>query len=411
MDAVRPRRRRIGRRRTVVALTVAILAIVGTGLVVRQRPPPLNAEQLLERAQTAGAVVPPGKVLHIVVLGNRSVDSAAGSSGAVVAATNDRVEEWISNGQHHQLLRETYTANPSTTDSTTPILLVSEDAIWQFSPEGNTVTKRAYDPSAVPFSVAQAVEGPPGLQHRQPNAGIVGHSTVIGRAVTEVEWTAAVPPLPDLGTAFLAPACPPAAGSLGLSQNRTETLVVRNWIDSQTYHVLQQESTITDASGHPINQQVWKTTVEALEDASRLPADFFTFSVPSGASIHSLPALADCPSPAARPGFAGSAQPYGQTAQPAVEWTLLTPGDRQADDLSATADDGTVLHLHLDAIGVFDCRVDCFQGVVANLAPLSNSDSLCIVYSPGLDRERFGTVWKLWIDRYQCHDHGRVIPP
>jgi hypothetical protein len=110
--------------------------------------------------------------------------------------------------------------------------------------------------------------------------------------------------------------------------------------------------------------------------------------------------------------IANSVQPYAQNPQPALAWAVLTPGDRQGKELTATADDGSLVRLQLDEMSVFDCRVDCYQGdVEGNLAPLSNADTICILYSPGLGAIRLGTVRKLWVDRYECRDFGRVTPP
>jgi len=101
-----------------------------------------------------------------------------------------------------------------------------------------------------------------------------------------------------------------------------------------------------------------------------------------------------------------------RTPQPPLEWAILTPSARQGNDLLATADDGTILELQLCDMAVSDCRRDCYQAdVEANLAPLTQADNLCIVYSAGQGAERFGTVWKLWVDRYECRDSGRVTPP
>ena len=67
-----------------------------------------------------------------------------------------------------------------------------------------------------------------------------------------------------------------------------------------------------------------------------------------------------------------------------------------------------MVRVDLEKVGVFDCRIDCFSDVRAQLRPVSGNDELCIGYLLLKHGQQDG---KLWVNRYTCQAGGRVIPP
>jgi hypothetical protein len=67
-----------------------------------------------------------------------------------------------------------------------------------------------------------------------------------------------------------------------------------------------------------------------------------------------------------------------------------------------------VIRIDLSSVGVFDCRIDCFQDIRAQVESLSQQVEFCIGYLYLEDGRQQG---KLWVNRYSCEPGGRVIPP
>lgn len=71
-----------------------------------------------------------------------------------------------------------------------------------------------------------------------------------------------------------------------------------------------------------------------------------------------------------------------------------TPGEL---DLRLPA--GDVVVIQLAAIGVFDCRHDCWTDVGADLLPLQSNDQLCLLL---VRRDKHMVPVKLWVNRWAC---------
>ena len=122
-----------------------------------------------------------------------------------------------------------------------------------------------------------------------PGAHIVGESTIDGRPAIEVEAASTGYP-PDPMTASGLPSEKYATSTPQPPSQDSERTVIsyRRWIDKLTDQVLLQEHSVKyisgPRSGQIITQELRVVRDESI-DARELPADFFTFKLPPGATL------------------------------------------------------------------------------------------------------------------------------
>lgn len=288
MDAGGRQRRRVPRLWAALAVTIAALAVAGTWLFLRRGPAPANADLLVAQAHTVSTSAPAGKVLHVAAVFTVSLD-VPGRSCDPNPPRTEKTEEWVTNGQRHQLVRQTISSQ-SSGGAGTILVVVDEDAIWQSSPSSSQVIKNAYDSRLVP-SVRISMPGLlpaeyPDAQHITTR--LAGQGRLDGRPVTEVTLTSPVPPVYPPGAPITTAAC--GCNTHISPGDRTDTLVAHQWIDSRTHEVLRQQLTITDPTGQVAHKEEWRVTVDEPEDAGKVPAGFFTFAPPPGANVLTIPA-------------------------------------------------------------------------------------------------------------------------
>jgi hypothetical protein len=95
-------------------------------------------------------------------------------------------------------------------------------------------------------------------------------------------------------------------------------------------------------------------------------------------------------------------------ADTAPDWSKAQFVEREGRLLTVRLDaSGDTIRIDLSSVGVFDCRINCFQDIRAQLGSIDKQVELCIGYLYLRDGYQQG---KLWVDRYTCAAGGRVIP-
>jgi hypothetical protein len=258
-----------GFRVNMAMVMVGLVALAGVMFaflmaVDKGDPTPLAAED---------AFLPPGKVRHMIYTGTYTYTT--GGIQDAPATEQHREEFWLVAGESHPLMRGKVTT-PITAET-----WLEEDAYYEYEPEkSNEVRKRQYD-----LGYLSAVLPDPEIitkTLKQPNARLVGDGILDGRPVVIIVIDYSEP-------------TPPA----GVQKSHT-TNTVTYWIDRRTNQILQVVLEDGGPQGGSYRQRtVNRIALDELIDRSKLPADFFEFKLPPGATL--VEGVTQTPTPSRSP--------------------------------------------------------------------------------------------------------------
>jgi outer membrane lipoprotein-sorting protein len=231
-----PRMRRF--RVNMAMAMVALLAVAGIAFVFIAGIP----TQLASPQPSDTTFLPPGKVRHMIYTGTIIRD------GGAQPVENHREEFWVTKENDHVLMRTKVTVPDSI------MTWLDNDAYYEYDLEkGNQVKKYPYDEKYL----AAVIPDPDILTKtlKLTNARLVGDDVFDGRPVVVVTV--------DRG----------AGGT------------AKYWIDRQTNQLRQVEGVISSSPSGPTERYVNKIALDELINRNELPADFFEFKLPPGATL------------------------------------------------------------------------------------------------------------------------------
>ena len=276
-----------------IAAGVATVVAGGAGVLLPRLTPEADAKEIVAKAQDASEPVPTGKVRHVTTTYTISSSLPQPSKGPSLNGTRT-IEQWFGSGG---VIRQTGMLGET-------IVIDSSGTQWSTLPDGLTVVKIAKSPK-FPVPAAPNKFALDQLDASGQQAKLAGHTTVNGRAATLVQLTkplptastlttSSPPPPAEANAVFLKPG-PDKAGFIRLEANSTGMLIIGDGtggsaitaltVDDQTHQILKGQTTSTNGAGQVIGQTHWELDRDELVDASSLPADFFTFKVPTGATV------------------------------------------------------------------------------------------------------------------------------
>jgi hypothetical protein len=252
-----------------------VLALLITSLAfLSARTHTASAAEILRKASAASSFVPAGKIRHIVVTHS---DDVSGSGGA----TTDEV--WLANGRSHLLMWKPATVAPG--GQSLPYggaVLINDEAIWRFKPDGMSVTKLAFYDGALSMDAFLPNQAAVDKLLHDPQTTVLGADTLQGRDVVVIEG--------HVGS-FVSGS--PLEIALGRSKGYdTAQHDYKLWIDTRTYQIVQEQHYITwEGTGPTGHHKITDTkliTKDEVVDASSVSADLFTFKLPAGATLTDL---------------------------------------------------------------------------------------------------------------------------
>lgn len=198
--------------------------------------------QAMSSQPAEGVFLPPGKVRHMIYTGIYTVD------GIVQPSESKQEEFWLTEGKSHPLMRTKVTMWHTATT------WLDDNAYYEYEPDkSNQVRKYPYDPKYFDAVIPDPEIITKTLQ--MTGARLVGNDTLDGRPVVVITVSYS----------------PPST--------------VTYWIDRQTNQVLKIEGTSPPSSSGPARKTVNRIILNELMDRSKLPADFFEFKLPPGATL------------------------------------------------------------------------------------------------------------------------------
>jgi hypothetical protein len=212
------------------------------------------------------AFLPTGKVRHMIYTGTYTV------ADNVQTNESHHDEFWLTEGGSHTLMRSIVTVPISA------MTWLDDNAYYEYEPaKGNMVHKYPYDPKYLAGALPDPEIVTKTLQI--PNARLVGDDTLSGRPVVVIMVSSTNSNEPSV------PAQTPVAREASFHTGTTG----KYWIDRENNQLL-QFSTVVTLIGGPQDglvkeESVNKIALNELIDRSALPADFFEFKLPPGATL------------------------------------------------------------------------------------------------------------------------------
>jgi hypothetical protein len=256
----------LGIRRFRLNMAMALVALLSVAGLLIASIAGTGFQALLSHPEE-GAFLAPGKVRHMIYTGTYTVD------GVVQPSESKQEEFWLTEGKSHPLMRTQVTV------PTTIMTWLDDHAYYEYEPnKGNQVRKYPYDPKYFAAVLPDPEIITKTLQ--MPDARLVGDDTLDGRPVVVITVSSSNAPSPP----------PPMKGA-----SPYVATTVTYWIDRHTKQILQITMVNTTVGGPQDglvrDKTLNKITLNELMDRSDLPADFFEFKLPPGATLVENPAF------------------------------------------------------------------------------------------------------------------------